>query len=55
MLAARGLPPPAVDLFMGLHIGARNGEWSAVDPALEDLLGRPRRTMRDRLAERIAT
>jgi NAD(P)H dehydrogenase (quinone) len=50
-VAARGMPPKAVDLILGLYIAARNGEFAKVDPALEDLIGRPRMTLRQLMKE----
>ena len=51
-IAARGAPARAADIVMGLYIAARNGEFAAVDPALERLLGRPPIGMRDLMAEK---
>lgn len=49
-LLARGLPPPRAELFVNLFRASRRGEFAAVDPTLERLLGRPPLTMRDVLA-----
>ena len=53
-LEAQGLPPHVVEIYMGMYIGARDGEWAAVDPELETLIGRPRTTMREMMEEREA-
>ncbi|MDB6078047.1 MAG: NAD(P)-dependent oxidoreductase [Akkermansiaceae bacterium] len=52
-LAARGTPPGVIDMILGLYLAARNGEFAAVDPALEKLLGRPPITMRTLIAQKI--
>ncbi len=54
-IAAGGAPARAVDMVMGLYIAARNGEFAAIDPTLERLLGRPPISMRDLMAERIGS
>ncbi|MDX3660016.1 SDR family oxidoreductase [Streptomyces sp. ID05-26A] len=48
---AHGLPEAQVDMGVGMFAASRAGEFSAVDPALEELLGSPPRTFRDVLAE----
>jgi uncharacterized protein YbjT (DUF2867 family) len=40
-LIARGLPADRAQLFLGLFLAARAGEFAAVDPTLAELLGRP--------------
>jgi NAD(P)H dehydrogenase (quinone) len=30
-----------IDMFMGMFVTSRNGEFAAVDPTLERLIGRP--------------
>ena len=52
-LAARGIPEPIINMVLGLYIGARNHEWSTVDPTLQKLLGRPLITMREQLTTAI--
>ncbi len=47
---ADGLPAPMVEMLLGVFRGARRGDFAAVDPTLETLLGRRPRTMRDVLA-----
>ena len=49
-MAARGVPPAVVGIALGLYRASRAGEFSAVDPTLERLLGRRPLTMRDLLA-----
>ena len=39
-LAARGLPPAVAAIALGLYAASRAGEFAAVDPTLERLLGR---------------
>lgn len=46
-LAFRHLPGPVAEMFVGLFAASRNGEFAAVDPTLERLLGRPPMSMRD--------
>ena len=50
-MAARGVPPAVVDIALGLYRASRGGEFSAVDPTLERLLGRRPTAMRDVLAQ----
>ena len=38
------------EMFVGLFAASRKGEFAAVDPTLERLLGHPPITMRDVLA-----
>jgi NAD(P)H dehydrogenase (quinone) len=52
-VAARGAPPSAVAMVLGLYTAARNGEFATVDPTLEKLLGRRPITMRDLLAQKL--
>jgi NAD(P)H dehydrogenase (quinone) len=52
-VAARGAPPSAANLVLGLYIAARNGEFAAVDPTLERLLGRRPMSMRELLVQKI--
>lgn len=49
-LAAKGIPEPIINMVLGLYLGARNQEWSTVDPTLQKLLGRPLVTMSEQLA-----
>ena len=49
-LTARGAPPAAVGIALGLHAASRAGEFSAIDPTLEKILGRPPLGMRDVIA-----
>ena len=48
--AAQGMPAPMVDMLLGMYRAARRGDFAAVDPTLEALLGRRPQTMRDVLA-----
>ena len=47
---AQGVPAPMVDMLLGMYRAARRGDFAAVDPTLEMLLGRRPDTMRDVLA-----
>jgi NAD(P)H dehydrogenase (quinone) len=51
-MTARGAPAGAADTILGFFIASRNGEFAAVDPALEQLLGRPPATMQEVMAEK---
>ena len=52
-MAARGLPPHAIDISLGLYIASRNGEFARIDPTLEQLLGRRPTSMQDVLEKRV--
>ncbi|MBC8090343.1 MAG: NAD(P)H-binding protein [Phycisphaerae bacterium] len=52
-MAARGAPVRAAEITLGLFAASRNGEFAAVDPTLERLLGRRPTSMRDVIAERV--
>ena len=52
-MAARGAPPAAAGITLGLFVASRNGEFAAVDPALERLLGRRPVAMRDVIAQKV--
>ena len=47
---AEGVPAPMAEALLGMYRAARRGDFAAVDPTLETLLGRRPRTMRDVLA-----
>jgi NAD(P)H dehydrogenase (quinone) len=49
-LVSHGVPAPQADMLAGLFAASRQGEFAAVDPTLERLLGRPPLSMRDVLA-----
>jgi NAD(P)H dehydrogenase (quinone) len=49
-MAARGTPEGAAKIALGLYVAARNGEFSTVDPTLQQLLGRSPMTMRELIA-----
>lgn len=46
---AAGMPAIYAEMLLGTFRAARRGDFAATDPALEKLLGRPPRTMRDML------
>lgn len=50
VLVARGVPEDRADLLLGMFAASRQGDFVAVDPTLEELLGRPPMTARDVLA-----
>ena len=47
---AQGTPAPMAAMLLGMYRAARRGDFAAVDPTLETLLGRRPQTMRDVLA-----
>jgi uncharacterized protein YbjT (DUF2867 family) len=49
-MVARGVPEPQADLLLGVFAASRRGEFAAVDPTLERLLGRAPTSVRDVLA-----
>jgi NAD(P)H dehydrogenase (quinone) len=53
-LISHGVSESVADLLVGLFAASRNGEFSAVDPTLERLLGHPPMSVRDVLAGRLA-
>ena len=53
-MVARGVPPPVVEIAMGMFLASRAREFAAVDETLERLLGRPLMSMRDVLAARLS-
>jgi NAD(P)H dehydrogenase (quinone) len=52
-MVARGTPPAVVEIGMGLFRASRAGEFAAVDPCLERLLGRAPVSLRDFMATRL--
>lgn len=50
-LLARGVPEQQADFLLAMFAASREGEFSAVDPTLERLLGRPPISIRDVLAD----
>ncbi len=52
-MAARGLPAPVLAITLGLYQASRNGEFIAVDPTLERLLGHSPIPLRNLLARKI--
>ncbi|WP_328450415.1 NmrA family NAD(P)-binding protein [Amycolatopsis sp. NBC_00438] len=53
-LTGHGVPAPRAEMLLGMFHASRRGEFAAVDPELERLLGRPATSMRSVLAEAIA-
>lgn len=53
-MGARGAPDRASSMVLGLYIASRRGEFAAVDPTLEQLLGRRPISMRDLIAHKAA-
>ena len=51
---AQGVSEATIKMVLGLYIGARNNEWSAIDPTLQQLLGRPLITMRDQMEDQFS-
>lgn len=52
-MTARGVPAPVVEIALGLYLASRNGEFAAIDPTLERLLGHSPIPLRDLLARKI--
>ncbi|PTL76523.1 NAD(P)H-binding protein [Vitiosangium sp. GDMCC 1.1324] len=52
-LSARGMPASAVAMSLGLYRASHNGEFAAVDPTLQKLLGRAPASMREVIAEKL--
>ncbi|MGC4959873.1 NAD(P)H-binding protein [Gordonia sp. DT218] len=48
-MIASGMPEPAARLMLGLFEAGRRGDFAAVDPALEELIGREPQTTRTQL------
>ena len=51
-LTASGVPPFGISMSLGLYRASRDGEFSAVDPTLEKLLGRAPTSMGEVMAAR---
>jgi hypothetical protein len=51
---AHGAPEMMAGFMLSTFQAAREGRFAGTDPLLGDLLGRPPRTVRDLLAERVA-
>ncbi len=49
-MAGHGVPPARAGIALGLYRAARAGEFSRLDPTLEQLIGRPAIGMRDVIA-----
>ena len=54
-LLSHGTPGWLADMVLGTFAASRAGEFAAVDPTLEHLLGRTPLSMRDALASHIAS
>lgn len=52
-LEAAGMPAPRITISLGLYRASHAGEFAAVDPTLEQLLGREPVSMRELLAEKV--
>ncbi|MFY2559786.1 SDR family oxidoreductase [Corallococcus terminator] len=50
-LQAAGMPAAVVDISLGLYRASRDGEFAAVDPTLQELLGRTPTSMREVIAQ----
>lgn len=53
-LTASGMPAPRIAISLGLYRASHNGEFSAVDPTLQKLLGRAPTSMREVIAEKLS-
>lgn len=53
-MISRGTPEMWADMFLGLYAASRKGEFAAVDPTLESLLGRPPMSMQDFIESRLS-
>ncbi len=53
-MASLGMPGHVVDMSLGLFRASRHGEFSAVDPTLQELLGRSPIRMRDLIAKKVS-
>ena len=53
-LISHHLPGPVAEMLVGLFAASRKGEFAVVDPALEHLLGRPPKSMRDALTTHLS-
>lgn len=51
-LRSSGLPEPVLDIVIGMFVASRNGEFSRIDPALEQRVGRKPLSVRDLLARK---
>ncbi|MGH8083301.1 MAG: hypothetical protein ACREP7_22175 [Lysobacter sp.] len=49
-MTQRGLPPQIVDIALGMYRASRNGEFSAADPTLAQMLGRAPKTIESLIA-----
>jgi uncharacterized protein YbjT (DUF2867 family) len=54
-LQGAGLPEGAIRLMLGYYIASRNGEFAAIDPTLEKLIGRKPASMRQVIEEALAS
>lgn len=51
-IAGRGMPPAAANMMLGLYTAMRKGEFAAVDPMLERLIGRSPTPLRELIADK---
>lgn len=51
---AQGVPAPVADMFLGIYLAARQGDFSQADPTLSRLIGRPTTSFRDVLETTIS-
>lgn len=54
-MVSGGVPEPAADMFVGLFVAARRGDFAATDPALAGLLGRRPASLREALEPVLAS
>ena len=52
-MTAAGTPEPVVNMMLGFYLAARNGEFAANDPTLQQLLGRAPLGMRELMARKL--
>lgn len=52
-MAARGVPERSTDIALGFYLASRKGEFTTVDPTLEQLLGRRPTSIRDLIAQKM--
>jgi hypothetical protein len=55
MLAARGVPPHVSEITLAIYRASRKGEFAAVNPTLENLIGRRPKRIKELLTEKIGS
>jgi NAD(P)H dehydrogenase (quinone) len=55
MLAARGVPPHVSEITLAIYRASRKGEFAAVNPTLENLIGRRPKRIKELLREKIGS